>query len=197
MRRFARLMNKEVREISAPSMVRRVQYDWPGNIRELQNVLERAVIVAQGPVLEVLLPESCRPAAAAPPAPNEALREVERRHILAVLEKTAGVVGGPNGAALRLGMKRSTLNFRMKKLGAAAPCPVLVAATPRPAPPAKTYPVVEPPCDACATLRKRGDGSAWCCAVHDTPARRAHRYSYQSTLPFESHDASVNPVQEG
>jgi formate hydrogenlyase transcriptional activator len=115
-RRLARRMNKDVPEISAASMQRLVRYEWPGNIRELQNVLERAVILTEGPVLDVPLAPAPRPSPADASC-GDALQEVQRRHILSVLEKTAGVVGGPNGAAQRLGMKRSTLNFRMKKLG--------------------------------------------------------------------------------
>jgi transcriptional regulator with GAF, ATPase, and Fis domain len=115
-RRLARSIQRDIREVSAHSMAALVRYDWPGNIRELHNVLERAVILARGPVLEVPLAGEVRFSPAQPPA-GDTLRDVERRHILAVLEKTDGVVGGPHGAAQRLGMKRSTLNFRMKKLG--------------------------------------------------------------------------------
>jgi formate hydrogenlyase transcriptional activator len=115
-RRFARAIHRDIREVSADSMAALVRYDWPGNIRELHNVLERAVILARGPVLDVALAAEARLAAAVPPA-GGTLRDVERRHILAVLEMTDGVVAGPHGAAQRLGMKRSTLNFRMRKLG--------------------------------------------------------------------------------
>jgi transcriptional regulator with GAF, ATPase, and Fis domain len=123
-RRFARGLNKDVRGISAEAMARLERHDWPGNVRELQNVLERAVILTpSGEVGAAVIVERLRersapadaPAAATPRA--DALEEVERAHILSVLQKTNWVVAGPYGAAVRLGMKRSTLNFRMKKLG--------------------------------------------------------------------------------
>ncbi len=134
MRQFAARMNKSVQRISRESMTRLVEHDWPGNIRELQNVLERSVILAQGPEVEIVIGE--RPAqrdSSVPPPPSERFpsagaasarggastlwREVEKAHFLAVLERTNWVIAGPNGAAARLGMKRSTLNFRLKKLG--------------------------------------------------------------------------------
>jgi formate hydrogenlyase transcriptional activator len=109
------------------------QYHWPGNIRELQNVIERAVILSAGPVLNVPLSEiQARPLPAtvdgnenrnkkAEPSIGKGIRnvleETERKHILNVLSQTNWVVAGPNGAAVRLGMKRSTLQLRMRKLG--------------------------------------------------------------------------------
>ncbi len=143
MRQFAARMNKSVQRMSRESLTRLVEHDWPGNIRELQNVLERAVILAQGPEVEIVIGE--RPTqrdSSVPPPPSERVssagpasargggastlwREVEKAHFLAVLERTNWVIAGPNGAAARLGMKRSTLNFRLKKLGitrAAAAC---------------------------------------------------------------------------
>ncbi|MEI9948883.1 MAG: helix-turn-helix domain-containing protein [Pseudomonadota bacterium] len=92
------------------------QYDWPGNVRELENVIERAVILAHGETLEVLpLRSSARPEASV--VQGDDLASINKAHILSVLEATRWVVAGPDGAAARLGMKRSTLNFRMKKLG--------------------------------------------------------------------------------
>jgi transcriptional regulator with GAF, ATPase, and Fis domain len=137
MRQFAARMNKSVERISLESLARLVDYDWPGNIRELQNVLERAVILAQGAELDISVvgdrlaqrepsvpppPQSSSPTAALTPSacnagPSTLWREVEKAHFLAVLERTNWVIAGPNGAAARLGMKRSTLNFRLKKLG--------------------------------------------------------------------------------
>jgi transcriptional regulator with GAF, ATPase, and Fis domain len=113
-RRFAR----DIRSICPESMARLQRYDWPGNIRELQNVLERAAIMSSGPQLEVTLPPPAVVVATPedrPPA--DVLAEVDRAHILTVLERTNWVVAGPDGAAARLGLKRTTLNFRMKKLG--------------------------------------------------------------------------------
>ena len=91
------------------------RYSWPGNVRELQNVIERAVILARSPVVTVDLQLSTT---AAPPAESTAnLLEVERRHILCVLESTRWRIYGPSGAAAQLGMNPSTLRSRMKKLG--------------------------------------------------------------------------------
>jgi len=93
-------------------------YHWPGNIRELQNVIERAVIVAKGPELRVPFSELKRRAVPdGDGSGNKTLEEAERAHILATLKQTDWVIAGPNGAAARLGMHRSTLQFRMKKLG--------------------------------------------------------------------------------
>ena len=125
-RDIAARMQKDIRRVSSESMDRLVEYDWPGNVRELQNVLERAVILAQGTTLEVKLPHRpSRPTSAAPPssgptshAPESAdLASISREHILRVLEQTKWVIAGPDGAAAKLGLKRSTLHFRMKKLG--------------------------------------------------------------------------------
>jgi transcriptional regulator with GAF, ATPase, and Fis domain len=122
-RHFARLlsarMQRDVRSVDDDTLERLCSYDWPGNVRELQNVVERAVILSQGPVLSVS--ELGTPELGSPPRPStassDALAEVNRAHILKVLEATNWVVGGPHGAAARLSMKRSTLHFRMKKLG--------------------------------------------------------------------------------
>jgi formate hydrogenlyase transcriptional activator len=103
------------------------QYDWPGNIRELQNLIERAVILSAGPALEVPIGalNGRRPAAGAAAERHghdvETLEEADRRHIVAALERTNWVIAGPNGAAARLGIKRSTLQFRMRKLGIVRP----------------------------------------------------------------------------
>jgi transcriptional regulator of acetoin/glycerol metabolism len=97
-------------------MQRLTEYDWPGNIRELMNVLERAMVLARGPTLEVPVLRST----AVPEADSldgDDLAAVNKAHILGVLQATGWVVAGPNGAAARLGVKRSTLNNRMKKLG--------------------------------------------------------------------------------
>jgi AraC-like DNA-binding protein len=106
-----------------------VRYHWPGNIRELQNVIERAVIISRGPVLNVALTELAPDMAStstpvAPTAKSAAheslqsmLQETERNQILRALEEANGVVAGPNGAAARLGVKRTTLQIKMQKLG--------------------------------------------------------------------------------
>jgi formate hydrogenlyase transcriptional activator len=122
---FSRRNNRQIDTIPSETMEALVAYTWPGNIRELQNVIERAVIVSQGSVLKV-------PAADLKPVPAHAeslragnggatlrrtLDEAEREQILNALEQCRWVIAGPNGAAARLGMKRSTLQFRMRKLG--------------------------------------------------------------------------------
>jgi len=112
----SRRMGKRIETIHSETMDQLVRYDWPGNIRELQNIIERAVILSSGSVLEVPageLKSSPEPAGRMP----QTLEEAERRHILQALEETHWIVGGPRGAAARLGMKRSTLQFRMQKLG--------------------------------------------------------------------------------
>ncbi len=121
--RFAKRFGKKVDAVSEETMERLVSYPWPGNIRELQNVIERAVILARGPVLELdreLAPVGVgagpAPAAAAVSAPGT-LEDVERGHILAVLSQTAWVIGGPKGAARILNLHPNTLRSRMEKLG--------------------------------------------------------------------------------
>lgn len=114
----ARKMNKTIAAISSKTMQALTEYRWPGNIRELENVIERAVILSLGPVLQVplqYLPAAIRPGESA--ERHRTLAEVERRHILATLKETRWALSGPRGAAARLGMNRSTLYFRMKKLG--------------------------------------------------------------------------------
>jgi formate hydrogenlyase transcriptional activator len=118
---FARRSNKSVETIPSEVMNALVQYHWPGNVRELQNVIERAVILSSGPVLRVPLADLKPRKGADGAATNDTLEEAERRHIMAVLGETNWVVGGPSGAAQRLGMNRSTLQFRMRKLGIARP----------------------------------------------------------------------------
>jgi formate hydrogenlyase transcriptional activator len=118
---FARRLHKTLETIPADTMQGLLRYPWPGNIRELQNIIERAVIVSPGPVLQVPLSDLKPPATAASPENHDTLEEAERNHILTVLKETKWVLGGANGAAVRLGMKRSTLQFRMRKLGIARP----------------------------------------------------------------------------
>ncbi len=99
-----------------------VRYPWPGNVRELQNVIERAVILSPGSSLQVPLGD-LQAAAEEAPAPMAAvtLADAEREHILGALRETGWVVGGPKGAAARLGMKRSTLLKKMQRLGISRP----------------------------------------------------------------------------
>jgi formate hydrogenlyase transcriptional activator len=120
---FSRNMNKQISAISSETMQALTHYPWPGNIRELQNVVERAVILTQGRTLNVPLRDLKHRHVQSGPAAigHLTLEEMERRHILAVLEQTNWVFAGPNGAAARLGMKRPTLQFRMQKLGISRP----------------------------------------------------------------------------
>jgi formate hydrogenlyase transcriptional activator len=121
--RFARRMGRRIETIPSAVMEALVRYPWPGNVRELQNVIERAVILSPGPSLQVppgdLPPAAARAAALAPAAIT--LADAEREHILGALRETGWVVGGPKGAAARLGMKRSTLFKKMQKLGISRP----------------------------------------------------------------------------
>ena len=120
--RFARRMNRTIDTIPAETMAALTRYPWPGNIRELQNLIERAVILSRGPVLQV--PLHCLDNWATPNRDNgndQTLKAAERAHILAILKETRWVLAGPRGAAVRLGMNRSTLQFRLKKLGIARP----------------------------------------------------------------------------
>jgi formate hydrogenlyase transcriptional activator len=120
---FSRRNNRAIDTIPSETMEALVAYHWPGNIRELQNVVERAVIVSRGSVLNVpsadLKPVPVRADTPRPSTPTlrTALDEAERTQILAALEHCRWVIAGPNGAAAHLGMKRSTLQFRMQKLG--------------------------------------------------------------------------------
>lgn len=96
------------------------RYPWPGNIRELENVIERAVILSSGPVLRIAHQDlSSRIAPGQNTDRAQTLEEVERNHILTTLKETRWILSGPGGAAARLGLNRSTLYFRMKKLGIA------------------------------------------------------------------------------
>jgi formate hydrogenlyase transcriptional activator len=121
---FSRRLGRQIDTIPSETMEALVRYQWPGNIRELQNVLERAVIISTGAVLRVpiedLRSSLAKRVEASAGTPGRDMRsvldETERQQILAALEQAKWVVAGPNGAAARLGMKRSTLQSRMQKL---------------------------------------------------------------------------------
>jgi formate hydrogenlyase transcriptional activator len=111
---------KTINMISSDTMESLQRYPWPGNIRELENVIERAVILSPGPVLRIAPRDlSSRIARGQNTDRAQTLEEVERNHILATLKETRWILSGPGGAAARLGLNRSTLYFRMKKLGIA------------------------------------------------------------------------------
>jgi formate hydrogenlyase transcriptional activator len=114
---YARRMNRVIDTIPSETMTALMRYHWPGNIRELQNVIERAVILSQGPVLNVTLSDLPVPSGADRPNELKTLEEMERRHILDVLDATRWVIAGNKGAAAILGLKRTTLQARMEKLG--------------------------------------------------------------------------------
>ena len=122
--KFAQRIGRRIEPLSEECKQRLKAYAWPGNVRELQNVIERAVILSKGPALQVaiadLRPEA-PPASAAATAASVTLTDAERDHILRVVRETNWVLGGPKGAAVRLGMKRSTLHWKMKKLGISRP----------------------------------------------------------------------------
>ena len=113
---YARRMGRQIDQVSPETMSELTSYPWPGNIRELQNFIERSVILTSGNVLESPL-ASLRNAAEVESLGPITMEDAERDHIRKTLEQTRWVVSGPNGAAARLGIKRSTLYFRMQKLG--------------------------------------------------------------------------------
>ncbi len=130
--KFARRMRKPIETISTESNAALVRYSWPGNVRELENLIERAVILSQGSELQIPLAEmeltpskhggtpgmpgqSLAPRRKA--TTREVLENIEREHILTALRESGWVVAGKAGAASRLGMKRTTLQSRMRKLG--------------------------------------------------------------------------------
>jgi formate hydrogenlyase transcriptional activator len=117
---FSERMGKQIREVPAEVMEALVSHSWPGNIRELENFIERSVILSPG---NVLRPPLANLKAAAEKESPEAitLEEAERNHIRKILKHTRWIVSGPSGAAARLGIKRSTLYFRMQKLGISRP----------------------------------------------------------------------------
>jgi formate hydrogenlyase transcriptional activator len=117
-RRFARKVGKTIDMISSDTMEVLRRYPWPGNIRELENVIERAVVLSSGPVLRISNHDlSTRIVSGSNANRLQTLEEVERKHILMTLKETRWILSGPGGAAARLGLNRSTLYFRMKKLG--------------------------------------------------------------------------------
>jgi len=121
-REAARRLHKTIDTIPSETMTALTEYHWPGNIRELENVIERAVILCRGSVLRV--PYRDLQSRIAPGHASEKLEtmaDVEREHIRTILKETRWVLSGPRGAARRLGLNRSTLYFRMKKLGIVRP----------------------------------------------------------------------------
>jgi formate hydrogenlyase transcriptional activator len=113
--KHAKRMNRPIESIPSAAIESLTDYEWPGNIRELQNLVERSVILSPGPVLQIALPEIAK---AFPPFSRAPRLEesAERQRIIRALQESDGKVAGPNGAAARLGLRRTTLQSRMKKL---------------------------------------------------------------------------------
>jgi PAS domain S-box-containing protein len=114
--KHARSMDRRIETIPQDIMKALVRWEWPGNIRELENFIERSVILTKGSTLRAPVSELEMPLEP-PETENVSLESAERDHILRVLREAKGVIAGPNGAAARLGLKRTTLNSRLKKLG--------------------------------------------------------------------------------
>lgn len=118
---FARRFGKKIQAVPSGSMDRLVRYHWPGNIRELHNLIERSAILTNGDTLRIPLQELEEreegPASDASDIPSGTLEDIEKEAIIRALRDTRGVIGGPKGAAARLGMKRTSLIYRMEKLG--------------------------------------------------------------------------------
>jgi len=113
--KYARRMQKRIENIPAAALRKLARWHWPGNVRELQNLVERAVILTRSSTLAICVPELANGGANLAPARAEKSDEQDR--IVRILRETKGRVGGPKGAAARLGLKRTTLLTRMKKLG--------------------------------------------------------------------------------
>jgi formate hydrogenlyase transcriptional activator len=136
---LGRRLGRQIEHIPADTMSALSSYHWPGNIRELQNLIERAVILSNSGVLPNPLPSAgTRPVAVSSAAAT--LKDSERAMILRTLEAAAWVIGGPNGAAAKLGLKRTTLICKMQKLGISRPAlqgsPDLIEPARRETPPA-------------------------------------------------------------
>ena len=115
--KFARQMQKPIDSIPTETMSKLQRWHWPGNLRELENLIERAVILTTGNVLQVPLPDIKSSVVSVAPALSPVADDGDREQLIRVLRETGGMLGGPNGAAARLGVKRTTLQYKIKKLG--------------------------------------------------------------------------------
>ena len=115
---FAKTFNKNIASVDRESLDALLRYSWPGNIRELRNLIERAMIVANGPKLSIQLPHAPTVSTA---TTSHRLEDVEREHVLRILESSGWRIRGLNGAAEKLGLKPTTLESRMAKLGIQRP----------------------------------------------------------------------------
>ena len=119
-KKYAHRLNKRIADFPSETIEALANYDWPGNVRELQNVIERAVVLSVDGILRPAIPQ-LKPSVRTSSSLSRTLEEVEREHILSVLKETNWVIGGQKGAARRLGLNRTTLTFRMRKLGIVRP----------------------------------------------------------------------------
>jgi formate hydrogenlyase transcriptional activator len=118
--RYARQYNKPIMDIPPETITALCRYLWPGNVREMENFIERSVILSQGSILEVPLGE-LKPVTGTAAPEETTLEDFERAHILRVLNESHWVIAGPSGAAAKLGMKRTSLQYKMQKLGISRP----------------------------------------------------------------------------
>jgi formate hydrogenlyase transcriptional activator len=107
-------MDRNIETIPSETMEALFQWHWPGNVRELENFIERSVILTEGSALQAPLAEFQSETSR---SPEQSLEETEREHIVRVLRETGGMISGPTGAARRLGLKRTTLQSKMQRLG--------------------------------------------------------------------------------
>jgi formate hydrogenlyase transcriptional activator len=114
--KFCRRMNRRIETVSDDVLQALCNWNWPGNIRELENFMERSVILSYGPNLNAPIAELTVPGGSSP-GQSQTLQNLEREYILRALRETGGVIGGPEGAAARLGLKRTTLQSRMQRMG--------------------------------------------------------------------------------
>ena len=119
--KYARRMEKQIERISKKTMDILCRHSWPGNIRELQNLMERAVLLSPGPLLQVPLTDIPTVCDLSVTTDGSALEEVERELILRALRESNWVVGGVRGAAARLRLNRTGLAYKMKKFGISRP----------------------------------------------------------------------------
>lgn len=119
--KFSQQMKKRIESVPKETMTALLNYHWPGNIRELQNLVERGVILSRGTSLDIPLSELKLANKSSAMNGSSSLEVVERDHILRILGETNWVIGGPTGAAARLGINRTTLNHRLRKLGITRP----------------------------------------------------------------------------
>jgi formate hydrogenlyase transcriptional activator len=119
--KYARRMGKQIESIPNETMDALSRYSWPGNIRELQNLIERAALLSTGPSLRVPLAEILTDSGLSSASGGNALEQAERELIVGALRESNWVVGGARGAAARLGLKRTSLAYKMEKLGISRP----------------------------------------------------------------------------